>query len=162
MYQYCYVFVFCMLRRPPRSTRTDTLFPYTTLFRSGVTTLLPQIIADELGADWRTIAVETAPISPLYANTLVVDADSAAFMPRAGVPDFVADVRGWVRRDWAVRHAVMLPANSSSVRMFEGPCRDAAAPARALLVMGGAARWDANWEDCDTQDGRSEEHTSEL
>src|SRR3546814_18385674 len=24
-----------MLRRPPRSTRTDTLFPYTTLFRSG-------------------------------------------------------------------------------------------------------------------------------
>src|SRR3546814_858933 len=34
----------------------------------GVTTLLPQIIADELGADWRTIAVETAPISPLYAN----------------------------------------------------------------------------------------------
>src|SRR3546814_17975389 len=25
-----------MLRRPPRSTRTDTLFPYTTLFRAGV------------------------------------------------------------------------------------------------------------------------------
>src|SRR3546814_15707881 len=30
-----YVFVFfLMIRRPPRSTRTDTLFPYTTLFRS--------------------------------------------------------------------------------------------------------------------------------
>src|SRR3546814_6379862 len=29
-----YVFFFLMLRRPPRSTRTDTLFPYTTLFRS--------------------------------------------------------------------------------------------------------------------------------
>src|SRR3546814_14542932 len=28
-----------MLRRPPRSTRTDTLFPYTTLFRSFDTTL---------------------------------------------------------------------------------------------------------------------------
>src|SRR3546814_20452074 len=27
-------FVFLMRRRPPRSTRTDTLFPYTTLFRS--------------------------------------------------------------------------------------------------------------------------------
>src|SRR3546814_5328289 len=26
-----------MIRRPPRSTRTDTLFPYTTLFRSGIT-----------------------------------------------------------------------------------------------------------------------------
>src|SRR3546814_7965296 len=29
-------FFFLMLRRPPRSTRTDTLFPYTTLFRSHV------------------------------------------------------------------------------------------------------------------------------
>src|SRR3546814_3678491 len=29
-----YHFVFLMIRRPPRSTRTDTLFPYTTLFRS--------------------------------------------------------------------------------------------------------------------------------
>src|SRR3546814_14691209 len=31
----CFNFVFfLMIRRPPRSTRTDTLFPYTTLFRS--------------------------------------------------------------------------------------------------------------------------------
>ncbi|WP_432769120.1 MAG: xanthine dehydrogenase family protein molybdopterin-binding subunit [Sphingopyxis sp.] len=119
----------------------------------GVTTLLPQIMADELGADWRTIAVETAPISPLYTNTLLVDDDSAVFTPRAGVPDFVADVRSWARREWAVRHAVMLTANSSSVRMFEGPCRAAAAQARALLMMAAARRWDADWEECDTQDG---------
>src|SRR3546814_8770694 len=31
---YCYGCFFLMVRRPPRSTRTDTLFPYTTLFRS--------------------------------------------------------------------------------------------------------------------------------
>src|SRR3546814_2373742 len=31
----CILFIFfLMIRRPPRSTRTDTLFPYTTLFRS--------------------------------------------------------------------------------------------------------------------------------
>src|SRR3546814_1636760 len=30
-------FCFLMIRRPPRSTRTDTLFPYTTLFRSSPT-----------------------------------------------------------------------------------------------------------------------------
>src|SRR3546814_7940209 len=37
MYQvYRYCFFFLMIRRPPRSTRTDTLFPYTTLFRSTV------------------------------------------------------------------------------------------------------------------------------
>src|SRR3546814_1378253 len=29
-----HIFFFLMIRRPPRSTRTDTLFPYTTLFRS--------------------------------------------------------------------------------------------------------------------------------
>src|SRR3546814_2752689 len=33
-----------MTRRPPRSTRTDTLFPYTTLFRSHLT--------DRLGVTW--------------------------------------------------------------------------------------------------------------
>src|SRR3546814_13954414 len=31
---FCCFFFFLMIRRPPRSTRTDTLFPYTTLFRS--------------------------------------------------------------------------------------------------------------------------------
>src|SRR3546814_5081715 len=36
-----------MIRRPPRSTRTDTLFPYTTLFRSAV------ICAQQRGADQR-------------------------------------------------------------------------------------------------------------
>src|SRR3546814_11077101 len=30
----CSYFFFLMIRRPPRSTRTDTLFPYTSLFRS--------------------------------------------------------------------------------------------------------------------------------
>src|SRR3546814_13106597 len=32
----CTAFFFLMIRRPPRSTRTDTLFPYTTLFRSNL------------------------------------------------------------------------------------------------------------------------------
>src|SRR3546814_6780197 len=32
-----FCFFFLMIRRPPRSTRTDTLFPYTTLFRSPCT-----------------------------------------------------------------------------------------------------------------------------
>src|SRR3546814_11058512 len=33
-YYVIFMFFFLMIRRPPRSTRTDTLFPYTTLFRS--------------------------------------------------------------------------------------------------------------------------------
>src|SRR3546814_11100519 len=35
----CSFFFFLIIRRPPRSTRTDTLFPYTTLFRSYVLTI---------------------------------------------------------------------------------------------------------------------------
>src|SRR3546814_16841149 len=43
-----------MMRRPPRSTRTDTLFPYATLFRSGSYRPLPAdalyLTADEMAA----------------------------------------------------------------------------------------------------------------
>src|SRR3546814_1464416 len=43
-----------MIRRPPRSTRTDTLFPYTTLFRSGVGRLDTQTVEQQLpGGDGR-------------------------------------------------------------------------------------------------------------
>src|SRR3546814_20181231 len=34
LFLFSFFFFFLMIRRPPRSTRTDTLFPYTTLFRS--------------------------------------------------------------------------------------------------------------------------------
>src|SRR3546814_14148070 len=36
------IFLFLMILRPPRSTRTDTLFPYTTLFRSAEVMKLAQ------------------------------------------------------------------------------------------------------------------------
>src|SRR3546814_10570653 len=55
------LFSFLMIRRPPRSTRTDTLFPYTTLFRSGIES--PDLIADRrpgqgLERDHRRISCE--------------------------------------------------------------------------------------------------------
>src|SRR3546814_13472739 len=43
-------FFFLMIRRPPRSTRTDTLFPYTTLFRS-----MLFMRCDEVEAAWRWV-----------------------------------------------------------------------------------------------------------
>src|SRR3546814_3878817 len=44
-----------MIRPPPRSTRTDTLFPYTTLFRSEAVTVedLPILLANTVGGDDR-------------------------------------------------------------------------------------------------------------
>src|SRR3546814_11182549 len=44
------LFFFLMIRRPPRSTRTDTLFPYTTLFRSCATTSTMTLPTDVLPA----------------------------------------------------------------------------------------------------------------
>src|SRR3546814_1832222 len=37
-----------MIRRPPRSTRTDTLFPYTTLFRSVLLQVLAAVVGEQL------------------------------------------------------------------------------------------------------------------
>src|SRR3546814_17962051 len=44
-----------MIRRPPRSTRTDTLFPYTTLFRSVVAQGGDLSVLDEDFADWERL-----------------------------------------------------------------------------------------------------------
>src|SRR3546814_19808182 len=55
------IIFFLMIRRPPRSTRTDTLFPYTTLFRSPLPCWLliqPQILSGCGGGD--------GEIQPLY------------------------------------------------------------------------------------------------
>src|SRR3546814_5866234 len=64
------LFFFLMRRRPPRSTRTDTLFPYTTLFRSLV--LLPACAEDESVAqrDRRMLAADMAALAPQRPGTV--------------------------------------------------------------------------------------------
>src|SRR3546814_19096281 len=64
-----------MIRRPPRSTRTDTLFPYTTLFRSSgvLSTAMsflglyrdPTVAATTSACDWRIVDLvdATRPVS---------------------------------------------------------------------------------------------------
>src|SRR3546814_3437460 len=64
-----------MIRRPPRSTRTDTLFPYTTLFRS---LPWPRPIEDDgrrLAASYANfLVINGAVLVPAYGD----DADAAA------------------------------------------------------------------------------------
>ena len=114
----------------------------------GVYTALPQILADELGADWNTVSVEPAPISPLYANLLLAEeaADDSAFPSVFGVDR-------WAARRYATGNAMMLTAGSSSVRAFEAPLRAAGAGARALLSKAAARRWNADWQTLDTHGG---------
>src|SRR3546814_20043666 len=52
-----------MIRRPPRSTRTDTLFPYTTLFRS----INIRDIFDEIGGAAKVARLMNAPVTTVWA-----------------------------------------------------------------------------------------------
>src|SRR3546814_2864422 len=54
-----------MIRRPPRSTRTDTLFPYTTLFRS------QQLQADGVGLESRVHVVPPIVAWPMLRDDVV-------------------------------------------------------------------------------------------
>jgi isoquinoline 1-oxidoreductase beta subunit len=92
----------------------------------GITTGLAQIVADELGAAWEKMAVEPAPHSPAFANQLIAH-----------------DLKVTTR----------ITAGSSSVRAFEGPLRDAAATARAMLCEAAADRWNVRAAECDTDAG---------
>src|SRR3546814_13492181 len=59
-------FFFClMIRRPPRSTRTDTLFPYPTLFRSrgGLT------LSTDGGRQWRPAHLLRTPATAVHVTS---------------------------------------------------------------------------------------------
>src|SRR3546814_11333154 len=70
-----------MIRRPPRSTRTDTLFPYTTLFRSQPQGPAVRHRAGAPGARrWRTAPVRVRADQPAAAGA------GAAARPAAAAP----------------------------------------------------------------------------
>lgn len=114
----------------------------------GVTTVLPQILADELGADWRTVAVQSAPVSPLYANRLLAREWLASDWTR-----LLGGAGDWALNQYATRGALMLTGGGTSIPMFRDAYRDAGAAARVLLCKAAAARWNIPWESCDIADG---------
>src|SRR3546814_15626455 len=77
---------FLMIRRPPRSTRTDTLFPYTTLFRS------PGHFPEHWRIDRREqeARVRRPPQGPLHA-LLRRNVGALLLLRHAGDPDFLPD-----------------------------------------------------------------------
>ncbi len=111
-----------------------------TEYGQGVTTALPQILADELGADWRTIAIQPAPIHPAYGNMLLVEEDSELVTPSRWVPQWADDFNRYIKAENAARGSVMLTGGSTSIRAFEAKYREAGAAARILLQKAAAEK----------------------
>ncbi len=117
----------------------------------GITTLLPQIVAYELGADWRQIAVEPAPISGAYANIPLATKWMALWDPvgagLSGSTDALIAAR------FAGSQRFNATADGTSLEAYEQPCREAAAAARAMLAQEAASRWGVAWEECEVENG---------
>src|SRR3546814_1781108 len=61
-----------MIRRPPRSTRTDTLFPYTTLFRSILSALSIFLVAFYLAPTYATVQAAVDPTARSFAAAVTL------------------------------------------------------------------------------------------
>lgn len=119
----------------------------------GVFTALAQIVAGELGADWRSVAVQPVAASPLFANELLAREWAPAFWPESVNPQVIGSATEALISEQARRSNFVITGGSSSVRQFEKPCREAGAAARVLLCQAAAARWDTDWEECQTDKG---------
>src|SRR3546814_2833987 len=108
-----------MIRRPPRSTRTDTLFPYTTLFRS----------VDE--GRRLAPAARAAIVTPTHHYPL---GTTLSLARRLELLEWARDSGAWILED-----------------DYDSEYRYAGRPLASLLGLASGR-----------QEGRSEEHTSEL
>src|SRR3546814_5217537 len=97
-----------MVRRPPRSTRTDTLFPYTTLFRSNGNLSRPYFPDGELGrppGPFSRPVAEFNPFSTGLQSALVEKniRDHAAFILGAGrSEEHTSELQSLMRISYAV------------------------------------------------------------
>lgn len=117
----------------------------------GISTLLPQVVAMELGADWRQIAVEPAPISGAYVNLPLAARWAPLWRPL--IPALADEPDDYWLRRWAESERFGATADGTSLAAFELPCREAAATARAMLAMAAADRWDVDWRTCEAAQG---------
>ncbi len=108
---------------------------------------LAQILADELGADWRRVAVEPAPLHPAYAHV------GMARLGTASLPPMVRDLAAFAGATVIRRMNLHLTGGSTSIKGYHDILREAGAAARAMLVGAGARAWKVDPALLDTRDG---------
>src|SRR3546814_11097832 len=69
-----------MVRRPPRSTRTDTLFPYTTLFRSGGGKVVKELTLPFPKVEFQSLLTQVAAIKPDAVFTFFAGGGAVKFV----------------------------------------------------------------------------------
>lgn len=117
----------------------------------GITTLIPQIAAQELGADWRQIAVEPAAAAAAYANAPLAERWIGLWDPMsAGLSESTDEM---LAERFATSQRFTATADGTSLAAYERPVREAAAAARAMLAMEAASRWGTSWEECEVEGG---------
>src|SRR3546814_13077834 len=88
-----------MIRRPPRSTRTDTLFPYTTLFRSVVVVAAGDGVISRAADDHVVAVIADEHVGGLVAENDIVAATAAGILDHPAIGDGVAAVDAIAERD---------------------------------------------------------------
>ncbi len=99
-----------------------TVFLPSSEMGQGINTALPQMVADELDADWSRVCAEHGP-------------EDKAF-----------------RLPLGPGHMVMITGGSNTVKYWGEPMRRAGAAARWMLVAAAAARWSVDPAECTTRD----------
>ena len=116
----------------------------------GIGTLLAQIAATELGADWRQVGIEPVPPAGFFANLPLAAQWSdlwEGWIPAGNDPE------GSAVGSFARRNDFVITAAGTSLAAYEEPLREAAAAARAMLSQAAAERWDVEPETCEAVDG---------
>src|SRR3546814_19767314 len=116
-----------MIRRPPRSTRTDTLFPYTTLFRSRQ--------AGGVAVEGRGLLIEGAPGTGKSALALSLIDRGAELVGDDGVL-LAAEGRRLIARPHPRTRGLMEVRN---LGLLPFPCRDDAPVALVIAQIGRAS-----------------------
>src|SRR3546814_9311881 len=137
------MFYFLMRRRPPRSTRTDTLFPYTTLFRSRVASLpvlghafLPRVVA-AFCRDFPGIPV----LLHIRSSEAVKDLVTAGQVDLGFAADEI-DLAGAEAQVFAAPEAVCLVPRAPPLTARKTPAPEDLADARIVSPASeDAARW---------------------